>query len=224
MQTRKKRGWLVRFGAYYRITSALTIGGAALYLLPASISPQTRWIISWNLGALTYLALAWALITRADAKDTREHVLSQDTGNYVIFLLVVSAACASLVAIGFVVGPTTKLASWPKAFNLGLAGIALISSWLLIHTVFTFHYARSFYEPVPRAPGYAGGMDFPEDKTPDYIDFAYYSFVVGMTSQVSDVETMTRRVRRITLIHGILSFVFNITVLAMSVNIVANAI
>jgi len=224
MAISKKRGWAVRVGVYYRITTALAVAIAAFFLEPGTLSLQTLWIIGWYAGALAYLALAWALILAADAQETREHTLSQDPGAYVIFLLVVSAACASIVAIGFVVSSVKELPFWPKAFGLCLAAVALISSWLLIHTVFAFHYARSYYSPLHHAPGEAHGMAFPNDRTPDYLDFAYYSFVVGMTSQVSDVPTTTRRVRRLTLMHGILSFVFNITVLALAMNLLASVI
>ncbi len=159
---------------------------------------------------------------RADAKGTRDHASSQDQSSYLIFLLVVSAACASIVAIGFAAGTIRQLAFWPKAWHLALTVMALMSSWLLIQTVFAFHYARRYYDRAGRDSAELAPLLFPGKREPDYLDFAYYSFVIGMTSQVSDVAVTSRRMRRLTLIHAFLAFVFNIAVLALSINIIAS--
>jgi uncharacterized membrane protein len=155
---------------------------------------------------------------------TRDHALGQDQSGYVIFLFVVVAACASIVAIGFVVGTIKELALWSRAWHLGLTIDALISSWLLIQTVFAFHYARRYYGILGRKRASPPELLFPGNREPDYMDFAYYSFVVGMTSQVSDVAVTSRQMRSLTLIHATLAFVFNIAVLALSINIIASVI
>lgn len=217
--------WLIRFSAVQRLALALGIAIAAFLAQPNWISSQTRVLVSWDLGALLYLGLAWALMARSDANMTRDHARSQDQSGYVIFLFVVSAACAGIVAIGFIVSTLKGLAFWPRAWHLALSIGALISSWLLIQTVFAFHYARRYYENHRRGKtSEAGGLSFPGQQAPDYLDFAYYSFVVGMTSQVSDVTTSTRSMRRLTLIHGVLAFIFNIAIVAMSINIIASVI
>src|SRR4029077_13623771 len=105
-----------------------------------------------------------------------------------------------------------------------MTSLALVSSWLLIQTVFAIHYAHRFYagphgEELPCAP-----LIFPGGRDPDYGDFAYYAFVVGMTSQVSDVQVASRAMRRLTMLHGVLAFMFNIAVLALSINIFASVI
>ncbi len=168
--------------------------------------------------------MAWWLIAHNDAKSTREHALGQDQSTFVIFLLVVVASCASIVAIGFVVGTIRELPFWPRAWHLALTIDALISSWVLIQTVFAFHYARRYYVGLHRVRTPSPGLVFPGGNDPDYLDFAYYAFVVGMTSQVSDVAVTSRQMRRLTLIHGVLSFVFNIAVLALAINIIAGVI
>jgi uncharacterized membrane protein len=100
-----------------------------------------------------------------------------------------------------------------------------LSSWALIHTIYAFHYAHRYYRDEKHNPSQqAGGLAFPGGADPDYMDFAYYSFVVGMTSQVSDVQVLSPKMRRLTLIHGVLAFIFNIAVLALSLNIIASAI
>jgi uncharacterized membrane protein len=202
----------------------LTVAVAIFLAQPDSISWHTRAVVSWDVGVLVYLCLAWWLIARADASMTRDHALSQDQSGYVIFLFVVGAACASIVAIGFVVSTIKELAFWSRAWHLTLTIDALISSWLLIQTVFAFHYARRYYAIVRRQRTTPAELLFPGGREPDYLDFAYYSFVVGMTSQVSDVAVTSRQMRQLTLIHGALAFVFNIAVLALSINIIASVI
>jgi len=136
----------------------------------------------------------------------------------------VGAACASIVAIGFVVGTIRDLGYWARAWHLALTVVALISSWLLIQTVFTFRYAHRYYagphgEPAPAAP-----LLFPGGREPDYLDFAYFTFVIAMTSQVSDVQITSRRLRRLVWIHSLFSFAFYTVILALTINLVAGLI
>ena len=216
--------WVVRITAMQRLAAALAVGVVAFLAQPDVISWHTRAIAGWDLGVLVYLCLAWWLIARADAGVTREHALGQDQSGFIIFLFVVGASCASIVAIGFVVGTIQELAFWPRTWHLALTIDALISSWLLIQTVFAFHYARRYYVFLRGERTALAGLLFPGDREPDYLDFAYYSFVVGMTSQTSDVAVRSRQMRRLTLVHGVLAFVFNIAVLALSINIIASVL
>jgi uncharacterized membrane protein len=181
-------------------------------------------LASWDAFVLCYLVLGWTLIARTDETQTRLRAQRYDPGGYVLFLLIVVAASASFVAIGFMVGDIAELPFWQRAVRLTLAIAALLLSWLLIHTAFAFHYAKLYYYLPTGRDQHHGGLKFPEDDKPDYMDFAYYSFVVGMTSQVSDVAVLSRSMRRLTLVHGTLSFVYNIAILAMSINIIGGAI
>lgn len=207
-----------------RIGATLTVGFIVYAILSDSLSWQTRLVTSWDAAAFVYLGLAWAIIGHADAQSTRGHALAQDTSGYIIFLFVLGAACASVVAIAFVVSTIHDLAFWSKVWHLALTMTALISSFLMIQTVFAFHYARRYYLDEQQERRNAGGLAFPGGADPDYMDFAYYSFVVGMTSQVSDVQVTSSAMRRMTLVHGVLAFVFNIVVLALSINTIASAI
>jgi len=216
--------WIVRRSARARLAAALTIAVAGYLALPEPVSWQIRLLASWDAGTLVYLVLAWMIIGSADAKSTRAHALAQDTSGYIIFLLVLAAACASIVAIGLVVATIKDLAFWSKAWYLTLTIVALLSSWLAIHTVFAFHYARAYYRDERQHPARSGGLAFPGGADPGYTDFAYYSFVVGMTSQVSDVQVLASAMRRLTLVHSVLAFIFNIAVLALSINTIASAL
>jgi uncharacterized membrane protein len=216
--------WIDHLGPKRRILVAFAIGIIAYLAIPEAASWHTRLVAGWDAGTLAYLALAWTIVAISDAKATRSHALAQDASVFLIFLFVLGAACASVVAIAFVVATIKDLASWPKAWRLTLTVVALFSSWVLIQVVFAFHYARRYYHDEKHSPTQVGGLAFPSEADPDYLDFAYYSFVVGMTSQVSDVQVLSRRMRRLTLVHGVLAFIFNIAVLALSINIIASAI
>ena len=159
-----------------------------------------------------------------DETLTRMRAQRYDPSGAVIFALILTAASASFVAIGFLMGGMRELPFWPRVERLTLSVAALLLSWLLIHTVFAFHYAHLYYrQPEGKGPHH-GGLRFPDEEDPDYLDFVYYSFVVGMTSQVSDVSVLSRPMRRLTLIHGVLSFIYNVAVLAMSINIIGGAL
>jgi uncharacterized membrane protein len=220
----RDRQWIVRFGAMQRLGAALCAAAVAYFLLPDSIAWHARIVGTWDVGALAYLVFAWMLIVKSDTRMTRDHALSQDQSGYVIFLLVVGASCACILAIGFVVGAIRDLPFWSRAADLAMTVAALVSSWLLIQTVFAFHYAHRYYAG-PSGETQAGApLHFPGGRQPDYADFAYYSFVVGMTSQVSDVAVNSRSMRWLTMTHSILAFMFNIAVLALAINIFASVL
>ncbi len=220
----EKLPWIIRLRASARLWLALGAGLFAYLLTPDAFAYQNRALISWNAGAMMYLALAWATIILADAGTTRMRARMQDSSRLIIFVLVVAAATASVVAIGFLLGNVKQLAFWPRTIRLTLFAFALMSSWLLIHTLFAFHYARRFYMSQTDQDFEPRGLRFPGGSNPDFLDFAYFAFVVGMTSQVSDVAITGQHMRRISLVHAVLSFVFNIAILAMSINIVAGII
>ena len=219
-----KLPWIVRLTPPVRLAIVIAIAVAADMLMRGWWGTGTRLLFGWDAGALAYLSLAWAVIARSDDDMTRVRAQQYDQSGYVIFLLVMTAASASFVAIGFLAGNLKALTFWPRAGYLALTVTALLLSWLLIQTLFAFHYARLYYAQPEDGKEYQRGLKFPDEGEPDYLDFAYYAFVIGMTSQVSDVAVMARHMRRITLIHGVLSFIYNITILAMSINIIGGLI
>ena len=215
---------IVHWRAPQLLGMAVVLAFGASLLLERWFSTSFVLLASWDIGALCYLGLGWLVMSRADATLTRLRAQRYDPSGYTIFLLVIIAASASFVAIGFLVGDIKTLPFWPRAEHLMLSIGALLLSWLLIHTLFAFHYARLYYFLADGSDEHHRGLRFPDDDEPDYLDFAYYSFVVGMTSQVSDVAVISHPMRRLTLIHGVLSFVYNIAILAMSINIIGGVI
>jgi uncharacterized membrane protein len=168
------------------------------------------------------LALAWATILHAQPEHIQRTTQLQDFGRSIIFVLVVTAATISLLSVGLLLGPAEITESY-SVLHLLQSVIAVISSWCLTHTVYTLHYAHLFYLPSPHglSERKARGLEFPGGTDPDYVDFAYFAFVIGMTCQVSDVQITSRRMRKLVLIHSVLSFGFNTLILALSVNVIA---
>jgi uncharacterized membrane protein len=216
--------WIARLNALQRVAIVLALAVAASLLLAPWVSARILVLASWDVGALCFLGIGWFIVAHTDETLTRLRAQLYDPSGFVIFLLVVSAASASVVAIGFLVGDIKELPFWPRTLRISLSVTALLLSWLLIHTLFAFHYAHLYYWHPEGDDTHHRGLKFPDDDEPDYLDFLYYSFVVGMTSQVSDVAVLSRPMRRLTLIHGILSFVYNIAVLAMSINIIGGVL
>jgi uncharacterized membrane protein len=215
---------IVHLRALHLLGAALVLAFGASWALQPWFSSKFVLLASWDAGALCYLSLAWLVIARTDETLTRLRAQRYDASGYMIFLLIITAASASFVAIGFLVADIKELSFWARAERLTLSISALLLSWLLIHTLFAFHYARLYYFLPEEGDQHHRGLRFPDDDEPDYLDFAYYSFVVGMTSQVSDVSVLSRQMRRLTMIHGVLSFIYNIAILAMSINIIGGVI
>jgi uncharacterized membrane protein len=179
----------------------------------------TRLLTGWDIAVSLYLVLAFHLMVRSDFRHIRRHAAAQDEGQFMILTCTVAAALASLAAIFVELGTSAGEASRPRN-QVPLAALTILLSWAFIHTIFALHYAHEFYDETS-----GRGMTFPGgDPNPDYWDFVYFSFVIGMTSQVSDVAITSKVIRRTATVHGILSFLFNAALLALTVNIAAGAI
>ena len=195
-------------------------------LLPSWMLLPTRLILAWDIGAICFLILAFVTIDRATPQTMRRSAQRQDGSRSTILVIVVAAACASLLAIGFMLKGSKDIPSLILTLHVILAVLTVVTSWVLTHTVFALYYAHFYYrdDKTSDTSTNAEGLDFPGDKEPDYWDFLYFSYVIGMTCQVSDVETTSRSMRRLALIHGVLTFFFNTVILALSINIIAGLI
>ncbi|MCY7274594.1 MAG: DUF1345 domain-containing protein [Phormidesmis sp. CAN_BIN44] len=213
------RKWSVRS----RLLLSVCAAGLVAVLLPSWFHWATRTLCIWDTGMICFLGLTWQLMLTATPDSMRRHAQQEDFGRLVILSLVTTAACASLFAIGFILhdkGLQNRL-----LLHLALSIVTIVGSWLLVHTIFAFHYAHAYYKAGKSLHQCKeDGLDFPGDIEPDYWDFLYFSFVIGMTSQTSDVEVTSREIRRLALLHGVLAFFFNTTIVAMSINIIAGLI
>lgn len=162
---------------------------------------------------------------RVTPEMMRRYALTEDEGRLTILSLITASACLSIIAITFI--PHDKSATQTAIFglHLGIAISTIIGSWLLVHTIFTQHYAHLYYQGDKTLQERKdSGLDFPGELEPDYWDFLYFSFVIGMTGQVSDVNVTSRQMRQLGLVHGVVSFFFNTTLVAITINIVAGVI
>ncbi len=196
---------------------AIAIGLVTFFLLPDSLRLVTRLLIGWDVFVALYLALVYTMVLRSGLPHIRRNAVLQDDGRFLILLVTALGAFASLAAIVSELGAAHR--SPPE---LEFATLTIALSWVAVHTAFALHYAHEFYRGAK-----PGGLDFPkghEDEDPDYWDFVYFSFVIGMTAQVSDVGVTDRMIRRTATAHGIISFGFNTALVALMVNIAASAI
>jgi uncharacterized membrane protein len=205
----------VRFlKARSRLLASVALGLVTLLLLPQHLRWTSRALIAWDVTVALYLVAAFAIIRRAHISHIRSHAIAADDGRFAILTLTAGAALASILAIIVELGASGR---GPLQIALAIATIAL--SWTMVHVIFALHYAHDYYRP--REPG---GLKFPDEDKPDYWDFIYFSFVIGMTAQVSDVAITDRTIRRTAIAHGVVSFVFNTALLALMVNIASTAL
>ena len=200
------------------------LAGLATAALPLPLVWQFRGLLGWSVGVAVYLTLAWWLCERFDARQTRERAQAQDEPSVVLFFLMLLATMACVAAIVVMMQQGKDYSGAERSLHIALSVVALMASWLFIQTIFAFRYAHRYYQEARhRKPGGAG-LKFPGGLDPDYFDFLYYAYGVGMTAQVSDVQATSREMRRLTLVHSVLSFGFNMLVLALSINVVVTVL
>jgi uncharacterized membrane protein len=205
-----------------KLLIAAVVGIIVILLVPADWRLPTRLLAGWNVGVALYLAMMHTMIWRADVARLRKRASEQDEGAFAILLLTIAATLASLVAIVFELGGLKHATPSEAVTEVLLAMATILLSWSFIHTIFSIHYAHEYYGE--RRDGKIGGLKFPGDNEPDYWDFLYFSLVIGLTSQVSDVAVTSKVIRRVVALHGVLSFFFNLTILALTVNMISNII
>jgi uncharacterized membrane protein len=196
---------------------AIVLGIVGYLLLPASLRPVTRMLIGWDVFAAVYIVLVYVMMWQSEHRGIRRRAVLQDDGRFLILLVTALGAFASIAAIVFELGAKDR-----GVMQLGLATLTIALSWAVVHTAFALHYAHDYYRGAR-----PGGLQFPSgDKQDhaDYWDFVYFSFVIGMTAQVSDVGITDKTIRRTATVHGIISFVYNTALVALMVNIAASAI
>jgi uncharacterized membrane protein len=163
--------------------------------------------------------MTWITFKITTSTEIRKQASVQDSSRMVIFIIILISTIASLSAVLLLLITKNKTT---EALDIPVAIAGMLLSWFLVHTTFAMRYAHIFYgDHETKDETYAGGLKFPGDDTPGYPDFAYFSFVLGMTFQVSDVEVTSKRLRKLALLHGILSFAFNTFIVALTINVIA---
>lgn len=206
---------------------AAAAGGILIgLLLPAGWAALLRMLVGWDGAATLYLAATWRMMILGPVRHMEWRARLQDESGWTILAVSAGAAAASLVALVGLLAGFKDLAAPARQLHLALAVYTILGSWFFLHTLFAIHYAHEYYRPAEDATAaghhHRRGLQFPGDEDRlGYPDFAYYAFTIGMTAQTSDTGVTSATMRRLTLAHGILSFLFNTVILALSVNIAA---
>jgi len=201
--------------AHIRLEVSIVLGAAAAGLVALFGPWQAVGAAGWGVAAGTYALWAWLVIWRLDAVDTANFATREDPSRPVADALLLSASVTSLVAVGLMLVKAGDTHGAVKITLIASSVASVILSWVLVHTVFTLHYASLYYQ----AP--LGGIDFNEDTHPRYTDFAYMAFTIGMTFQVSDTNLTSHEIRAAALRHALLSFLFGAVILATTINLIA---
>ena len=198
-----------------RVTSAMLGGAVAGAVVSLVTPPSAAILIGWDVAVVIYLVWVWIAVWRLDPGTTGRLAKREDPSSPVAELVVIGAGIAVLGAVGFALVRAGQATGGMKPFLVTLGLLSVVLSWTVVHTVYTLQYARAYYsEPV-------GGIEFNEEEPPTYTDFAYFAFTVGMTFQVADTNITSKAVRRITLHHALLSYLFGAVLLGLVINVVA---
>ncbi|MBO0937797.1 DUF1345 domain-containing protein [Fibrella sp. HMF5335] len=207
---------LARLDAHHRLLIGICVALLALGLSYDIVTLPIRILAVYLSYSLTINVLTIISMANLHPSETRQTYKLQDQGRLFILIFAVTAAFASLFAVVFLVDMVKQSDPGHLKLYAGLSVITVISSWTLLHTLFTLRYGHLYYRSNP-----GSGLNFPDTKNPDYQDFAYVAFGIGMTCQVADVGPTSQRFRRLILLHSLLSFGFNTLIVALSINIVA---
>ena len=202
----------------------LFIGVAAgllgwLVLRTSPFQPLTQIILAWDIGCIVFLTLVTILFCTQTTLHMETDAARQEEGEWTLFLLTIGAAVASFVAIIGQFSEMKAVTDHVHNWHVILVAVTLLLSWLVTHTLFAMRYAHEYYSHTPGCSDIDRGLDFPGETNPDYWDFVYFALVVGMTFQVSDVEITSRRLRRVATLQGLIGFLNNTIIIALTVNI-----
>jgi len=206
-----------------RLLLSILAGFAVGALLPVYVSELrgvTRFLVAWDFGVGLYLILAFWMIAHSGVREIHRQYLAQDEGGFAILVLTIVSACASVGAVFAWLEVATRAETFALP-GLVFLLLTIMLYWAFIQTMFALHYAHEFYAEHHKT---GGGLIFPHDPEPTYWDFVYFAFAIGTATQVSDVEIVSKRIRRTVTVHGIVSFFCNVTVIALTVGLVGDAI
>lgn len=188
------------------------------FIIPKTGNPYFDGLVLWDAFSLCYLCLCWILFFTMPVRLIRRNAAKEDGSKIFVFTMILLCSLVSMVAVLLLMkGDKNTVA---KHLMVIVSILAMVFSWAMVHSIFTFHYGHLFYSTKPE-----GGLEFPgQEKEPDYLDLAYFSFGIGCTFQVADVEISSARIRKLALFHSLLSFVLNTCVVALSINIISGLV
>ena len=218
--------WPVRVMAgHLRLLAACGLGLGGYWLLPATLGASARAVFAYDIGALALILLVAAMfIAEGDDEQIARHAELQQEGEWTVFGVTLAGVLVSFAALGSMLSVAKEMHGVLQKLYLATVAATLFLSWLVTHVVFALRYAHEYYERAPGAQTVFGGLQFPCEQPPDYWDFVYFALVLGMTFQVSDVQITSRKMRRLATMHGLIGFLFNTVIVALTVNIAASLI
>ena len=220
-QNNKSLPLIDKLSGFQKLFICLLFGVIAFIVTPSGIESLVRIMIGWDTFSIFMVVFGWITFFKTTAQQIRAQAKVQDENRVVIFSIVLIATLAGLIAVIILIITKTENSSQSE-LKIPLAVAGMFLSWLLIHTTFTLRYAHIFYGNHREKPEInAGGLEFPKEDKPDYLDFAYFSFNVGMTFQVSDVEVTSKRLRKLVLLHSLISFIYATIMIALTINVIS---
>jgi uncharacterized membrane protein len=214
-RTGRPRPRRTRYVVARRRVAIAAAGGILTYGVVALVAPwQVAVLLGWDVMAGSFLVWVWWTIRGTDAVETARIAKIEDPSRALADVVLVSASVASLPGVAFALVKASGDAGTARALITSVAVMTVAVSWLSVHALFTLRYADLYYADD-------GGIDFHDDRAPDYGDFAYIAFTIGMTYQVSDTDLVSRSIRRAALRHALLSYLFGIAVIAATINVIA---
>ena len=208
-----------------RLLGAIALGvvtAVALWLVPNGLSWSTRAIFAWDATALWFIAASMLMMADCDQSKIEARSATEDDGGHFVLGLAIIAAAASIAAIVAELGLAEHEHGLLKGARVALAFVTVAASWFFVQIVFALHYAHEYYGRQEGEPDFDGGLLFPGDDAPDYWDFLHFSTVIGVASQTADIQFTSKTLRRIGTVHGIVAFLFNTVVLALTINLCAS--
>jgi uncharacterized membrane protein len=207
-----------------RLLAACAVGVAVFFFMPGALQIRNtaRLIVAWDAMMLVYLCACVPIIFSSNHRSISERAHQQEEGKWFVLLSVIVSSVLLLLGIATELAVVKTLTGTLKAVHIGVNILTLVLSWVFTQTIFALHYAHDYY--VAKAQGLSGGLDFPGEDSPDYGDFMYFAFVIGTSGQTADVAYSSKAMRRVGLLHCVLAYFFNATVLALTINIAAGLI
>ena len=221
-ENRKKKGNIfLRMHPLQRILLSLVITGLVYLLIRnADLNWKLNALILWDAFALSYITASWIVFFKMPVADITKLANTEDGSRLLVMISILASSFAGIITVMLLMISTGEPPE-QKMLRVVLSVTGMMVSWLLLHTIFTFHYAHLYYMTDEDHSAPTAALDFPKEKKPDYLDFAYFAFVIGMTFQVSDVQINSRVTRRTALAHGLLAFALNTFVVALTINLIA---
>lgn len=219
----KKRGIGLRvkfIHGHTRFWIAVAIGIGSFFFLPPAQSLVSRMLLSWDIAVVLFLVMIYLWMNGQTADQICSHYIDEDPSGPVILVVVTIAALLSLLAVVEPLATLKQVGHVERVWRFGIAAVTLIASWLLVPTMFTMHYADMFYSVAPKDRP----LLFPRTERPAFWDFAYFSFTIAAACQTADVSTTEVSMRRVVVLHSIISFAFNVAILGFAINITAGLI